>query len=104
MKELPEVNTSFGDLYRTLYEPIRTKLLLTGIEPGIFDHLSEPRDITPGMVSTTLMGLDMGLNQGFIAESMLRCGFQSVCSQTIDVIVGPWELDIGQKAQIKEDR
>ena len=27
MKELPEVNTSFGDLYRTLYEPIRTNYM-----------------------------------------------------------------------------
>ena len=48
MKQLPEVNTSFGDLYRTLYEPIRTKLLLTGIELGVFNQLSEPKTAEAG--------------------------------------------------------
>ena len=43
MKQLPEVNASFGDLYRTLYDPIRTKLILTGIELGIFNLLTEPK-------------------------------------------------------------
>ncbi|NQE05899.1 hypothetical protein C5S32_08510 [ANME-1 cluster archaeon GoMg1] len=43
MKKLPEVNESFEDLYRMLIGPIRSKLLLTGIELGVFNHLSEPR-------------------------------------------------------------
>lgn len=42
MKELPEVNASFADLYGILIAPIRSKLLLTGIELGVFNHLSEP--------------------------------------------------------------
>jgi len=43
MKQLPEVNASFENLYRMLIAPIRSKLLLTGIELGIFNHLSEPK-------------------------------------------------------------
>jgi len=43
MKKLPEVNVSFAELYRMLIEPIKSKLLLTGIELGVFDHLSEPK-------------------------------------------------------------
>jgi SAM-dependent methyltransferase len=43
MKKLPEVNVSFEDLYRMLVAPIKSKLLLTGIELGVFNHLSEPR-------------------------------------------------------------
>jgi len=43
MKNLPEVNTSFEELYRTLIAPVKSKLLLTGIEMGVFNHLSEPR-------------------------------------------------------------
>jgi len=42
MKNLPEVNTSFEELYRMLVAPIKSKLLLTGIELGVFNHLSEP--------------------------------------------------------------
>jgi SAM-dependent methyltransferase len=43
MKKLPEVNASFEDLYGILIAPIRTKLLLTGIELKVFNHLSEPK-------------------------------------------------------------
>jgi len=43
MKQLPEVNASFADLYEMLIAPIRSKLLLAGIELGVFNHLSEPR-------------------------------------------------------------
>ena len=43
MKNLPEVNTSFEELYRTLIAPVKSKLLLTGIEMGVFNHLSEAK-------------------------------------------------------------
>lgn len=43
MKKLPEVNESFEGLYRMLIAPIKSKLLLTGIELKVFNHLSEPR-------------------------------------------------------------
>jgi len=42
MKKLPEVNVGFEELYGMLLGPIRSKLLLTGIELGVFNHLSEP--------------------------------------------------------------
>ena len=43
MKKLPEVNVSFKELYRMLIGPIKSKLLLTGIELKVFNYLSEPR-------------------------------------------------------------
>ena len=43
MKKLPEVNESFKELYEILIAPIRSKLLLTGIEFKVFNQLSEPR-------------------------------------------------------------
>jgi len=43
MKKLPEVNLSFEELYRMLIGPIKSKLLLTGIELKIFNQLSEPK-------------------------------------------------------------
>ena len=43
MKQLPEVNASFENLYGILIAPIRSKLLLAGIELGVFNHLSEPK-------------------------------------------------------------
>ena len=43
MKKLPEVNVDFEDLYRMLVAPIRSKLMLTGIELKVFNHLGESR-------------------------------------------------------------
>ncbi len=52
MKELPEVNASFADLYGMLIAPIRSKLLLTGVELGVFNQLSEHK--TADAVAETL--------------------------------------------------
>lgn len=43
MKKLPKVSVSYGPLYRMLMTPIRSKLLLRGIELKVFNHLSEPK-------------------------------------------------------------
>ena len=43
MKKLPEVTLSYESLYQMLIAPIRSKLLLTGIELKVFNYLSEPK-------------------------------------------------------------
>ena len=43
MKKLPEVDVSFGELYSMLVAPIKSKLLIAGIELGVFNHLSKPK-------------------------------------------------------------
>ena len=42
MKKLPELTLSYECLYQMLIAPIRSKLLLTGIELKVFNALSEP--------------------------------------------------------------
>jgi predicted O-methyltransferase YrrM len=43
LKKFPEVNQSFEDLIKMILAPIRSKLLLTGIELKVFNLLSEPK-------------------------------------------------------------
>ena len=43
VKILPEVKVGCGDLYGMLIAPIKSKLLLTGIELKVFNELSEPK-------------------------------------------------------------
>jgi hypothetical protein len=43
MKQLPEINASFENLYEMLLGPIQSKLMLTGIEMKVFNHMSEPK-------------------------------------------------------------
>ena len=52
MKQLPEVNASFENLYEMLLGPIQSLLLLAGIELGIFNQLSEPK--TAGAVAEAI--------------------------------------------------
>lgn len=42
MKQLPELNVSFEEFYRIFFEPVRAKIMMTGLELKIFNHLSEP--------------------------------------------------------------
>jgi len=58
---------------------------------------TKPGIIVVGMISMALMGQDMCFDQGFIADSMLRVGFKSVRSRTLDTDWGPMDLDIGRK-------
>ena len=44
-----------------------------------------------------IAGQDMCFDQGEIADSMLRVGFRSVRSRTLDTDWGPMDLDIGRK-------
>jgi len=48
-------------------------------------------------LSMGLMGYDMGFDQGFVADSMLRVRFKSIRSQTLTTPWGPMELDIARK-------
>lgn len=42
MIEIPELSVNFGDLWKMLIAPVRSKLLLTAIELKAFNHLSKP--------------------------------------------------------------
>ena len=50
-----------------------------------------------GWPSMALTGLDMGFDQGFITDSMLRVGFKSVLSRALELPMGPMDLDIERK-------
>ncbi|MDQ1279683.1 MAG: Methyltransferase [Thermoproteota archaeon] len=45
LKNFPELNQSFEDLFKMLLAPTRLKLLLTGIELKVFNQLSKPTSV-----------------------------------------------------------
>jgi len=67
-------------------------------QDGLTHERIKPDGQVLSWMSMALMGQDIGLDQGFIADSMLRVGFKSVCSRTLDTPLGPMDLDIGRKA------
>ena len=65
-----------------------------------FGHTHErtkPESLVLGLLSTALMGQEIEIDQGYIANAMLRAGFKSVHSKIVDMGWGPMELDIARK-------
>ena len=83
------------------------KKIYDGLNPqGVFVSIfgfgqthdrTKPENLVIGLLSMVLMGQEQEFIQGHIADSMLRAGFRSVHSQTLDMAWGPMELDIGRK-------
>ena len=59
---------------------------------GLTHERTGPDRMLLGMILDELMGQGMMIDQGYIADSMLRAGFKSVRSQTMDTDWGPWIL------------
>jgi len=58
---------------------------------------TKPESIVLSLLSMALMGQEVVVDHGCVADSMLRAGFKSVRSRNIDTFMGPMELDIGRK-------
>ena len=58
---------------------------------------TKPESTVLSLLSMTLMGQEIEIDQGYVADSVLRVGFKSVRSRNIDTFMGPMELDIGRK-------
>jgi hypothetical protein len=68
------------------------------LHEGLTHERTKPDAMVLSMTPMALMGQDMRFDQGFIADSMLRVGFKSVRSRTLDTDWGPMDLDVGRKA------
>lgn len=64
---------------------------------GMTHEGTQPMSMILSWLPEVLAGNDLRLDQGAVADAMLRAGFRSVCSRTIETQVGPMELDIGRK-------
>jgi hypothetical protein len=58
---------------------------------------TKPESIVLSLLSMALMGQEIEIDQGHVANCMLKAGFKSVLSRNIDTSMGPMELDIGRK-------
>ena len=83
---------------KKVYDALNPRGVFVSLYP--FGHTHErtkPESIVLSLLSMALMGQEVGVNQGYIAESMLRVGFTSVRSRTLDTFMGPMDLDIARK-------
>ena len=91
-------------LTKKIYDALNPGGVFLVLHEGLTYGRTKPDVMVLSMMSMALTGQDMRFDQGFIADSMLRVGFKSVRSRTLDTVWGPMDLDIGRKAQMQEDR
>ena len=81
------------------YDALNPGGVFISFHDGMTHERTKPDIMVLSWLPIALMGQDMGLDQGFIADSMLRVGFKSVRSRTLDTPMGPMDLDIGRKEE-----
>jgi len=85
-------------LTNKVYDALNPDGIFISFCEGLTHERTKPDTDVLAMQSMMLMGQDMCFDQGEIADSMLRVGFKSVRSRTLDMPMGPMDLDIGRKA------
>ena len=84
-------------LTKKIYDALNPGGVFLVLHEGLTYEQTKPDAMVLSMMPLALMGQDMRFDQGFIADSMLRVGFKSVRSRTLDTDWGPMDLDIGRK-------
>jgi SAM-dependent methyltransferase len=86
-------------LMKKIYDALNPGGVFISFHDGMTHERTKPDLMVLGWLPIALMGQDMGLDQGFIVDSMLRVGFKSVRSRTLETPFGPMDLDIGRKEE-----
>ncbi|MCK4239698.1 MAG: hypothetical protein KAX33_11280 [Candidatus Lokiarchaeota archaeon] len=58
---------------------------------------TKPTELVLSWLCATLMGQDIYFEKGEIADSMIRVGFKSVHSRTINFMANTMDMDIAHK-------
>jgi hypothetical protein len=84
-------------LIKKIHSALNPGGVFASLHDGLTSERTKPYEIVLHMISPALMGQNFGFDQGVIADSMLRVGFKSVHSHTLETTMGPRDLDIGRK-------
>jgi predicted O-methyltransferase YrrM len=87
-------------------DPLITKILASlkpggyfaSFQDGMTHEHTKPEIMLGHLAGAMQSNVNFSLDQGFLAEAMIRCGFQSVRSRTIETPMGAMDLDIARKA------
>jgi cyclopropane fatty-acyl-phospholipid synthase-like methyltransferase len=84
-------------IVKKIYDALNPGGVFISFHGGLTHERTGPDRMLLGMILDELMGGGRMIDQGFIADSMLRAGFKSVRSRTLETDWGPMDLDIGRK-------
>ena len=84
-------------LMKRIYDALNPGGVFISFQDGLTHERTKPDIMALSWMPMALTGQDLGLDQDFIADSMLCAGFKSVRSRTLDTPMMPMDLDIGRK-------
>jgi hypothetical protein len=82
---------------KKIFDALNPGGIFISLSDGLTGERTKPENYVLSTLPSALIGQDMGIDQGVIADSMFRAGFKSVHSQTIDTPMMPMDLDIARK-------
>jgi hypothetical protein len=83
---------------KKIYDALNPNGVFVSLFPfGKTHEQTKPESIVLSLLPMALMGQEITINQGYVADCILRAGFRSVRSRNMDTFMGPMELDIGRK-------
>jgi predicted TPR repeat methyltransferase len=86
-----------GSTVKKVYDALDSGGVFVSYFTGLTHERTKPEIRVLELLPLALAGHDTSFDQGFVADSMLRVGFRSVRSRTLNTPWGPLELDIGRK-------
>jgi predicted O-methyltransferase YrrM len=85
---------------RKIHDALNPGGVLVSLHDGLTHGSTKPEEMVLAWMGWAMTGMDMAFEQGDIAASMLRVGFESVGGRTLDAPMGPMDLEIGRKAEM----
>jgi len=84
-------------IVKKVYDALNPSGVFISYFIGLTHERTKPEISVLSSISMALAGYDVGFDQGFVADAMLRAGFKSVHSRTLNTPLGPMDLDIARK-------
>ena len=80
-----------------IFDALNPNGVFITLSDGLADERTTPELMVTGWILMALTGRAMVFDHSAITNSMFRVGFRSVRSHTLEMPMGPTDLDIGRK-------
>lgn len=84
-------------LIKKIFRAVKPGGYFISFHDGMTHEHTKPDTMLGHLADQLTTGDDFSLDQGFVADAMLRCGFRPVRSRTIDTPMGAMDMDVGRK-------
>jgi hypothetical protein len=91
------VKHDIDSMVRKIFKALNDGGLFITFQDGMIQDQTQLDTMLGHLGHSLTTGMDFCLDQGFITEAALRCGFQSVRCHTIKTPMGPMDMNIARK-------